>query len=564
MNSRAKFLLATGFLLALIFNVAIRASAQTSAGRIIGTVSDPQGAAVAGARVTVTSTTTGTLWETTTSADGAYQVLELPIGNYKVSVDHGGFTKAVTEVQTLEINQSLRIDVQLKLGSTTDVVEIYAQAPQVETLNPTVGATVTGAPIQNLPLNGRDPLDLALTQPGVTPAPGTILPSVAGVPSGKFSIAGGRDNSVTYLLDGGDNTSMTYGAPVVDPNPDTVAEFRILDNNYTAEYGRSGGGVVSVVTKSGTNSWHGSAYDYLRNDALDANNFFNKSAGAVQPRPVIKRNQFGGTVGGPVKKDKMFFFFGYQGQRQHSVTVGSLLTVFTPAELTGDFSRSANGGPDPGVAGFLQSNPYFQPNAALAAQAIIDPTKIDPVAQAYITNKLLPVSAGGTLVPNGLQMDNNDEYTGKFDFNASAKDHISVTLSKFHNPQMYPFITGFAPNVPGFPGKSQFDNYFGTISWLRVISPYLVNEAHITVQRDNNQLNDPASQQPGPSALGVNITPDQVTGPPQILLNNSGPQIGFNLNGPARYADTTYLYADTVTWIRGRHAWKVGASFGPG
>src|SRR3989441_4824738 len=170
MNSRAKFLLATGFLLALIFNVAIRASAQTSAGRIIGTVSDPQGAAVAGARVTVTSTTTGTLWETTTSADGAYQVLELPIGNYKVSVDHGGFTKAVTEVQTLEINQSLRIDVQLKLGSTTDVVEIYAQAPQVETLNPTVGATVTGAPIQNLPLNGRDPLDLALTQPGVTPA----------------------------------------------------------------------------------------------------------------------------------------------------------------------------------------------------------------------------------------------------------------------------------------------------------------------------------------------------------------------------------------------------------
>lgn len=303
MNSRAKFLLATGFLLALIFNVAIRASAQTRAGRIIGTVSDPQGAAVAGARVTVTSTTTGTPWETTTSADGAYQVLELPIGNYKVSVDHGGFTKAVTEVQTLEINQSLRIDVQLKLGSTTDVVEIYAQAPQVETLNPTVGATVTGAPIQNLPLNGRDPLDLALTQPGVTPAPGTILPSVAGVPSGKFSIAGGRDNSVTYLLDGGDNTSVTYGAPVVDPNPDTVAEFRILDNNYTAEYGRSGGGAVSVVTKSGTNSWHGSAYDYLRNDALDANNFFNKSAGAVQPRPVLKRNQFGGTVGGPVKKD---------------------------------------------------------------------------------------------------------------------------------------------------------------------------------------------------------------------------------------------------------------------
>jgi hypothetical protein len=538
---------------------------QTAAGRIIGTVSDPQGAAVANAKVTVTNTAIGAQWTTTTGPDGAYQVLDLPIGTYTVSVEREGFAKAVTAVQTLEINQSLRVDVQLKLGSTRDVVEVSAEAAQVETVNPTIGGTVTGAPIQNLPLNGRDALDLALTQPGVTPALGaTLPPEAAGVVSGKFSVAGGRDNSVTYLLDGGNNTSVTYGSPVVDPNPDTVAEFRILDNNYTAEYGRSAGGVVSMVTKSGTNSWHGTAYDYLRNDALDANTFFNKAFASpgfpALPRPVLKRNQFGGTFGGPVKKDKMFFFFGYQGQREHRVMVGDLQTVFTPAELQGDFSNSPYAA---SVASFLEANPYFQPNAALAAQGIIDPTTIDPVAQAYISHNLIPVTASGLLVPNGLRTTNNDEYIGKFDWNATAKDHVSLTLSKFHNPLQYPFLTGgFAPNISGFPGNSKFDNYFGTVSWVRTMSATMLNEARITAQHDNNWLNHPAVQLAGPADLGMNITPDQTTGPPQINLVNSGPEIGFNLNGPANYADTTYLYTDTLTWNRGRHTWKAGVTFG--
>ncbi len=568
---------------ALFFLVAAASvAAQNSTGRVLGVVTDSQGAVVAGAKVTVTNTGTNAHWEVVTGSDGAYQALNLPIGNYTVSVERSGFHKAVFPPQELTINQSLRVDVSLKVGTNTEVVEVQSESAMVETVVPTVGGTVTGAPVQDLPLNGRNVLDLALTQPGVTPAQPNTLGAAAGVPSGEFSVAGGRDNAVTYLLDGGNNTSVTYGAPVVNPNPDTIAEFRILDNNYTAEFGRSAGGVVSVVTKSGTNQLHGSIFDYLRNDALNANAYFNKEnpdPTQNSPRPVLKRNQFGATLGGPIVKNRVFFFFGYQGQRQNSVTVGSGLTVFTPAELQGNFSQSANGGPDPGVACFLSgyfpdgtgcgpggaqgtAYPYFQSNQALAEQAIIDQTRIDPVAAAYVSNNLLPVSNSGFLIPNGPSYDNRDEFNLKTDFTATDKDRVTLTLVKFHNPTEYAFLPGFAPNVPGFPGLSEFNNYFAGISYTHMFSPSTLNEFHLTAQRNDNGLNFPGRKQPGPSDLGIGITPDQATGPSQILLNNSGPQIGFNLNGPARYVDTSYLFSDTFTRTHGRHTLKAGGSLG--
>jgi len=565
---------------------------QAGTGRVIGTITDESGAAIAGAKVTVVNALTNVHWETTSGSDGAYQVLDLPIGKYSVAAEHEGFAKAVTPVQELEINQSLRINVRMKIGSVSETVTVEALAAQVETISPTVGGTVTGAPIQNLPLNGRDTLDLALTQPGVLPSSGSPV-SGNGVPTGKFTIAGGHDNSISYMLDGGSNTSVTYGLPVADPNPDTIAEFRVLTNNYTAEYGRSGGGIVLQVMKSGTNQIHGSVYDYLRNDALNANNFFNKSDPSnIQPRPVLKRNQFGGTIGGPISiphvydgKDHLFFFFGYQGQRQNSTLVGPLFSTFTPAELNGDFSHATtSGGPDPGVVCFLTGyvngvgcakdalhnpipgtpHPFFQSNPSLAAQGIIDPTKIDPVAQNYISNGLLPTTANGIIVPNGPASNNSDEYDTKIDWNATAKDRISFTMSINHNPVMYPFLAttsfGSAPNVPGYPALNRTDEYFGNIGYTRTFSQSLVNEFHFTAQRGEYKLNLPQRQLPGPQALGINITPDLVTGPPQMLFAASGLQIGFNVNGPARFADNTYGYTDSISWIHGHHTWKFGGS----
>jgi len=567
--------------------------AQVGTGRVLGTITDESGATIAGAKVTVTNALTNIHWETTSGSDGSYQVLDLPIGKYSVTAEHEGFAKAVTAVLELEINQALRIDVRLKVGSVAEVVKVEALAAQVETISPTVGGTVTGAPIQNLPLNGRDTLDLALTQPGVLPSSGSPF-SGNGVPTGKFTIAGGHDNSISYVLDGGSNTSVTYGLPVADPNPDTIAEFRVLTNNYTAEYGRSGGGIVLQVMKSGTNQYHGSVYDYLRNDAFNANTFFNKSnAEDLQPRPVLKRNQFGATIGGPISiphlydgKDRLFFFFGYQGQRQNSTLVGPKFSTFTPAELNGDFSQAGpTGGPAPGVVCFLTGyypdgtgcaldanqnpipgtpHPFFQSNPSLAAQGIIDPNKIDPVAQAYIRAGLLPTTPNGLIVPNGPATNNSDEYDAKVDWNVSAKDRVTFTMSINHNPVLYPFLAttsfGSAPNVDGFPGLNRTDEYFGNLGYTRTVSQTMLNEFHFTAQRGQYRLNVPQRDLPGPQDLGINITPDDVTGPTQMLFAGSGLQIGFNVNGPARFADNTYGYTDTFSWMHGHHTWKFGAS----
>ena len=559
--------------------LSIPACAQTSTGRVIGFVTDPQGAAVVGAKVTVTNAGTNVQSNTAADSTGAYQVVDLPIGNYFVTVEMAGFSKTITAPQPLDINQSLRIDVHMKIGTTTEKVEVQSQVAQVETLNPTIGATVSGAPVEKLPLNGRDVLDLALTQPGVAPAPS------GGYGGGNFTIAGGRADAVSYVLDGGTNNSVTGNSVVFNPNPDTIAEFRILSNNYTAEYGRNGGGTVSVVTKSGTNDFHGSLFDYLRNDAFNANDFFDNLNG--NPRPVLKRNQFGGTIGGPVVKDKIFFFFGYQGQRQSAVTHGVAVGTYTAAELGGDFSHygvygSNPNGPDPRVACFLSglnenavdnngnslangtscgvpAHPYFQSNPALAAQAIIDPTAFSPVAAAYIKAGLVPTSPSGQLTPLGSQTDNRNEYTGRGDFYLSQNDRISVTVGYSKMSLFQPFDpNGGDASVPGFPSISPTTNEFLNIGYTKSITPALLNEFHATAERYFNH-DTPGRTLPGPNALGVNINSDLQTGPPIINLFSTGQNLGFNENVPRKKADNTFAFSDALTWIKGKHSVKAGA-----
>ena len=541
----------------------LAAICQNSTGRVIGVVTDPQGAVVGGARVRVTNTSTNAEWNTVSDNSGSYQVLELPIGMYTVTVEIQGFTQAVTQPQELTINHSLRIDVRMKVGAINELVEVQSDSAQVETVNPTIGGTVTGKPIQELPLNGRNTLDLGLTQPGVVPAPSTGYGTNNGGDSNNgyngISIAGGRADAVTYLLDGGLNNSVTSNQVVFNPNPDTVAEFRILANNYTAEYGRNGGGTVTVVTKSGTNHLHGSLFDYLRNDAFNANDFIDNELG--NPRPALKRNQFGGTLGGPVVKDKMFFFFGYQGQRQSQEVLGSPVTTYTPAELNGDFSQSSNGGPDPNVVAFLQSHPHYQPDAALAAQAIIDPTTAAPVFAAYRTANLIPTSPVGTLFPRGSATDSVDQYTGKFDYSLTTNDRLAVTLGSNKEPVLSPFASNLGdPSVPGFPDTTETTNLFANIGYTKTISASLVNEVHITGERYYNH-SSPGSKPPGPSQLGVTINSDLPYAPPIINLFDSGLNLGFNENVPRKKADNTYGVADTLSWVKGKHTWKLGGRF---
>jgi hypothetical protein len=531
--------------------------AQNANGRIVGVITDPQGAVVPGAKISVTNIATNEKRQTISGPDGTYQVLDLPIGNYRVTAESSGFTKVVTDPRQLLINQTLRVDIPLAIGQTSETVVVAGEGLNVETVNSTIGGSVTGRPVQELPLNGRNVLDLALTLPGV------IETNPDSNAAGTYSVGGGRSDSVTFLLDGGMNNDLLDNGVVYNPNPDTVAEFRVLQNNYTAEYGRNSGGIVSVVTKSGTNELHGSLFDYVRNDAFNANSFFNNINDL--PVPVLKRQQFGATLGGPVTipkvihgHDHLFFFVGYQGQRQSAVAINPGVSVYTPAELTGDFSHAVSGGPDPLVASFLQQNPYFQPNPNLASQGVIDPTRIDPVAQAYIKAGLLPTAPSGTLFPEAGSTDNRDELTGKIDYLMTPNDRLSVTLGWNKNPQLVPFTLG--SNVPGYPDTTQFQQYFGNVAYTKTFSPTLLNEARVTVQRSDTLQDEPATKLPTAAQLGMNIPSDNPTGPP-LLTFASGLYTGFDYGGPTSLINTTYAYADTLTWIRGRHNLKFGADF---
>jgi hypothetical protein len=511
--------------------------------------------------------------KTATDTGGYFQVLALPIGSYRVTAKHEGFRTVISDEQKLFINQGLRVDIRLEVGTANQTVNVGAEAAPVETVNATLGQSVTGRALTNMPLNGRDALDLALLQPGVTES------NDDNSGAGNYSIAGGRTDSVTFLLDGGLNNDLLDNSNLLDPNPDAIAEFRLLTSNYTAEYGRNGGGIISVVTKSGTNQMHGSTFDFFRNRVLDANDFFNVPLGI--PRLDLKRNQFGATLGGPIRKDKIFFFLAYQGQKQIQAVPDIDIPVYTPQQLEGNFSQSipfdgvtcttAGGCPDPNVAAFLESNPYFASPNGNAAQAIIDPTKIDPVTQAYIKAGLVATSPTNQTVCNtngicsGLlstsleQTNNADELTTKFDFNLSAKDKIAATIGAnrtlFLNP--FPYAT-----VPGFPSRTTADYYFTNIGYTRIFSSTFLNEFHFVTHRSNYLQDSVVKQLPTGPSLGIGITPDLNTGPTNIFFD-TGYQFGPSEQGPTRFVENTFSWTDAVSWTRGRHNWKFGVGFSP-
>jgi hypothetical protein len=515
---------------------------QDATGNIDGVITDASGAVVPGATVVVTNLGTKISKQTTTDSQGFYQVLQLPIGSYEVSAEASGFSKTIMRPRnSLEINATLRVDMMLEVGTTATSVTVEGRAGNVETGNSTVGGTVTGEAIYELPLNGRDTLDLLATQPGVTqsnPDSGA---------AGSYSIGGGRTDSVTYLLDGGLNNDLIDNSVVVDPNPDAVAEFRVLESTYAAEYGRNAGGIVSVVTKSGTNQLHGTAYDYARNTAFDANDFFNNEQGL--PTSVLRRHQYGATLGGPIViphivngRNKLFFFFAYQGQQQTQLQLEGKVPTYTPAEAMGNFSQAVDGGPDPAVAAFLEANPYYQPNPTLAAQAIINPSSIDPVAQAYFKNGLIPTSPTGYLFPTAPAILNNNEYLGKADYMASSRDTISATFTSRDTYETNPYANSGAGQltVNGYNTATYLQTSSAIINYSHVFTPSLLNEARVSVVRSDTDQYVPNTSfsQVNPSNLGVNITPDLLTGPPGLYFYGTGLNIGFAPYGPTTFYNT--------------------------
>ena len=320
--------LAMAFCLAVPF-----AGAQSTGGRIRGTVVDPSGGAVTAANVNLRNEATGGERTAQSSATGEYVFLEVPVGTYTVELQLTGFKKYLRKGVTLELNQILTLDITLQIGGSTEVVEVTGAPPVVDTTSTQLGAVVNERAVSQLPLNARDTYQLLQLQPGVQGVGGSDL-FYGSNQSGAVSVNGGRGRSNNFNVNGGDGNDLFVNSPGIQPTPDSIAEFRVLTNTFDAEYGRNSGAVINVVTKSGTNNLHGNVYEFLRNQLFNAKGYLDLR------RPDDKQNQFGGTFGGPIKKDRTFFFASYEGRRVVHGISSDPVVVPTAAERNGDFSAT--------------------------------------------------------------------------------------------------------------------------------------------------------------------------------------------------------------------------------
>src|ERR1700687_3560944 len=325
----------TPAILVVCFLALTALQAQVTTATIEGTVTDSSGAMVPNAQVGATHRGTNQSRTVTTNASGSYRIDLLPSGVYDVEVTVQGFKKFRQNGIVLEINRTARVDAALAIGAQTDQVTITADAAMVNTSNAQIGRTTSGAEISNLPIVGRNVYTLLSLTPGVDSNANSI---VLGYPEQRTMINGGVDGgagSVNYFLDGGTNMTGLRNTGNIAPNPDAVEEFRVITNSYSAEFGRFASGVINIITKSGTNQFHGSLFEYLRNNDLNANNW-----SSVLATPPLHRNQFGGSVGGPVIRNKTFFFGTYSGLRQITSNFFNNAVVPTALERMGDFSQS--------------------------------------------------------------------------------------------------------------------------------------------------------------------------------------------------------------------------------
>src|SRR6266496_5930912 len=328
--------------LALILGTSLAASAQNITASVRGTAMDEQGAAIAGANVTITDADTGYSRSDKSDKDGIYNFPSLPIGRYTLTVTMEGFKTFEEKGILLHVNDSLTLDARLRIGARTETVEVAANTTQVELTNADLSGTIAGRQITELPLNGRSFAQLMTLVPGVAQDNGFAYNQKGLTGGADLSISGGASNANTFLVDGANNVDVGSGRTLlVYPSIDSIEEFKVERNSYGAQFGGNSGGQVTIVTKSGTNQFHGSVYYFGRNDVLDANNANLKANNPGAPTPKLRRNDFGFTVGGPIKKDKIFFFWTQEWNRQITGRVNSG-RVPTPLERTGDFSDQAN------------------------------------------------------------------------------------------------------------------------------------------------------------------------------------------------------------------------------
>jgi hypothetical protein len=577
-------------------------------GSISGVVRDRGQAVVTGARVTVTNSQTNLSQTTTSGPDGTYHFLALPAGNYRISATASGFRTFTATDITLQVNDQLKIDVVLDVGAVNEQVNVSAESVHVETESTQLGDVIDSQKMLTLPLNGRSYLDLLGLQSGVAPdTSGTIGGDrpVSGYiqNAGNISVNGQRETANAFLVNGGDvSEGRNLGAGLV-PNLDSVEEFRLITNSFDAEYGKFSGAVMNAITKSGTNGFHGDVFEFLRNDAMDARNFFTTS------KSELRQNQFGFTAGGPFWKNKLFWFTDYQGTRRiagaetgivNLPSVAQLGGQFDPSELSGTVDSAplpANNCPvgpcndwpttlsnrlgytvragEPYSSGGCNSTTYVDPistpkgcvfpgglipKSAWSAPALgllpyIPTPNVNPSAGTYQDN-----SQRDTITDNkiGERVDFNNQKTGTWSFYYHFDDSTVASA-----------LPSGGASVPGFPAVTSTRAQEFVVSNTKTVGPSAVNEARATFFRTATHLGTPTGGQASLDSLGfvtgagtLGIIPDALPGFPEYV-----PQLYFNnfaLGTPSLITfqpNTTYTVSDGFSKVVGRHTLKFGGEF---
>jgi hypothetical protein len=557
---RGASLLVVGlFLMALVPSAA---GAQAVTGTLLGTVTDSTGAVVTGAKVTVTNQNTGFTRSVTTDAAGEYTTPSIPTGVYTVLVEMDGFKATALSQIAVGVDQRVRIDATLEVGAMTESVTIEATTPLVQTSSSELGTTVTQEQIEALPLNGRNFVSLTRTVPGVLRGnPGSNIDgagSLAWRASASFSANGQRARDNNYMLDGVDNNETWLQTVVIFPSVDSLEEVKLQTSTYSAEFGRSLGGVVNLQIKSGTNTYRGSVFEFHRNDALDANNFFNNRAVPARPKPDFEQNQFGGTLGGPIFRDRTFFFGDYQGHREKQ---GQTFVSTVPSSLmrAGNFSEVNRVIYDP-----LTGQP-FQGN-------IIPVDRIDPIARNIIDQLYPEPNAAGRRGTTGQVVDNYviNPIKNREDNQFNVKvDHNLTTNNRFFTRYSYEKTYRFQPaTIPHGDAGATFGAGDGNIdaqglafndthtfgsNWL---NEFRFGWSSVKFNMTSIDYGENYAERVGIPNVNLNEVTSAMS---QITFQNIR-NLGANGNQPLITNQNDFQLFNNVTWIKGRHTLKLGGS----
>lgn len=512
-----------------------------STGLITGSVEDSSGAVVAAAQVVVVQAQTSQRFETTTDPQGRFSFPRLPVGNYRIEASQRGFRRFVSDSLRLDADQTRQATIVLQVGEVTDSVQVSGAVGLVETVGGTIRETVDEKRITELPLNGRNALQLQLLVPGAVPG---IAPNTSLGQNDAVSINGSRGLSNNYLLDGADNNDPQLNVAALVPNPDTLEEFSILTNNYSAEYGRGSGAVVNAITKAGTNQFHGSAWEFLRNDALDSRNFFSLAVSK------LRRNQFGGALGGPLLlpklysgKDKTFFFVSYEGLRERRASTTSNLVVPTELERAGDFSQSARKPMDPITR-------LAFPGDRIPAD------RVDPAAAKFMGIFIpLPNASGGRHIFNSPFTQDRNQLVARLDHHIGSRHRIYGRYFLDRDKEL---------NTAGLPvlqSDVKFDTSNTLVNYSLTATPSLLNAIQFSFGRVNlNRGPLPVLDGVTYEKLGVKIHSDT----PQFTTNYRGSVTGFwnmNQDNLVTIDRQTYQLQDNASYIRGGHIVKFGGEY---